>query len=370
VGALTAAGGAVVAASTQEGLTWLLHLLVALRLVQLPSKAAAMLRCQGLWLPQQQQQQQQGVLSVQDEQPVVLSDAQLVLLLSLCLGQQVSSQKELLLRRQLLQACLSTAEAWCSGSRRYSRHGSGKDTGSMGPPAAVLSAAGSSTAGKSLPDLLLPAMLALLGAPGLPTPSLHGAPASVTMSSAAAAKLEAVQNSWGFAADPAASSSRVPTGDGPEGTSLHGVFGNGSHSGAATVWYAAAEAWWGADQQLEVQFAGLETGLESLQRTLAAQRLQLVMHVVGGDVDAGSASSAGGPSVASSSSASAHTAAAAAAAEGRAVQQEGDSGWWKCWRQLADETAEHLVNVSGGHVACSTCGVPLRQCFHVDMGCA
>jgi hypothetical protein len=348
VGAVTAAGGGVVAPGTQEGLTWLLHLLVALKLVQLPSKAAAMLRCQGLWLPQQQQQ---GLQDGQDEQPVVLSDAQLALLLSLCLGQQVSSQKELLLRRQLLQACLSTAEAWCSGSRRHSRHSSRKGPGSMGPPAAVLPAAASSTAGKSLPDLLLPAMLALLGAPGLPTPSLNGAPASASMSAAAAAKLDAVQSSWGFAAGVAG-----PAGAGPEGTSLQGLCcgsSSSSDNGAGTVWYAAAETWWGADQQLEVQLAGLETGLEALQRTLAAQRLQIVMRTAAGDVDAGSAFSAGGLSVASSSSAT------PAAAEGQAQEQAGSSGWWKCWCQLADETSEHLVNVSHMPFACLVCALHL-----------
>lgn len=358
VSTLAAADAPSVSPALQDSIAWLLHVLIAQRHVQLPSKAAALLRVQGLFLPQQPQQAAGAASSYDNEAPplqqqVVLSEAQLALLLSLCLGQQVSSQREMLLRQQLLLACLNTAEAWSSDSRRSSRYSTGARSGGMGPPAPVVPATVSSSAGKSLPDLLLPAMLALLGAPGLPIPSLNGAPAAATMASAAAARLAAAQSSWGFDSTAAPAAAAAARG-------FEGAFSSHSSStGADTVWYTAAEVWWGGDHQLEAQLAGLEAGLDTLRRQLAAERQQQL--VAAADVaDARCSSTTAGPTLAAAEPEAAAASAAAAtggdAAGGAAGEAAGgmpagcvavaDAGWWKCWCRLADEAAEHLCNVS------------------------
>jgi hypothetical protein len=344
----------------QDSITWLLHILIAQHHVQLPSKAAVLLRLQGLFLHHNPQQATGTTSSYDDEvtlqqQQAVLSEAQLAMLLSLCLGQQVSSQREVLLRQQLLLACLNTAEAWSSDSRRSSRYSTGARAGGMGPPAP---AAVSSTAGKSLPDLLLPAMLALLGAPGLPTPSLDGAPAAVTMASAAAARLATAQSSWGFvpaSADSTAAPAAAAAARGIEG----GTSSHSSSTGADTVWYTAAEVWWGGDHQLEAQLAGLEAGLDTLRRQLAAEQLRQLFAAAAA-ADARCSSTAAGPTLAAAEPEAAAASAAAAtegdAAGGAAGEAAGgmpagrvavaDAGWWKCWCRLADEAAEHFCNVS------------------------
>jgi hypothetical protein len=339
--------------AVQESMTWLLHVLVVHRLVQLPSKAAELLRLQNFWLDGSAGEQQ-----FDPEQQVVLTDAQLALLLCLCMGQQVSSQKEVDLRQQLLQACLSTAEAWSSGSnRRASRYSTGTRAGSMAPPAPV-AAPSPAVAGKTLPDLLLPAMLVLLGAPGLPTPSLNGAPAAATMTSAAAAKLAATQSAWLFSAGEAgnAITTAVTAAAGSAGDWASSALGCGSgSSGASVVWYTAAAEWWGADQQLEAQLAGLETGLDTLRRQLAAQQLQQLLAAAYAAV-ASTASAAGPAALAAEHALSPDEAAAilvgyepdGSVKQGGAPPAEGssDAGWWKCWCRLADEGADHLCNAS------------------------
>lgn len=358
-------------AALQDSMAWLLHVLAAHKLAQLPaSKAAVLMALQRFWLPAQEDRpagQQEEHAQLQHQ--VVLSDAQLALLLSLCLGQQVSSHKEVQLRQLLLQACLSTAEAWSSRGRRASRFSSGVRAGSMEPPAPVaVPPSAASTPGKTLPDLLLPAMLALLGAPGLPTPSLNGASAAATMGSAAAAKLVAMQSSWLFPAGPngnPATAAAAAAAARSAGTWADGALGRVGCSGAAsTVWYAAAEVWWAGDQQLEAQLVGLETGLETLQRQLADQQLQQVLR-------AAAAASAAGASTAASSAASIADdvlppVVAAAILVGwesdgtvkqdavpAGLAEEGaDTGWWKCWCRLADEAAEHLCNVSHFGLTC------------------
>lgn len=358
-------------AALQDSMAWLLHVLAAHKLAQLPaSKAVVLMALQRFWLPVQEERpagQQEEHAQLQHQ--VVLSDAQLALLLSLCLGQQVSSHKEVQLRQLLLQACLSTAEAWSSSGRRASRFSSGARAGSMGPPAPVAAPpSAASTPGKTLPDLLLPAMLALLGAPDLPTPSLNGAPAAATMGSAAAAKLAAMQSSWLFPAGPdgnPATAAAAAAAAQSAGTWADGALGRVGDSGAAsTVWYAAAEVWWAGDQQLEAQLAGLETGLETLQRQLADQQLQQVLR-------AAAAASTASASTAASSAASVAddvlppVVAAAIlvgwepdgtvkqdAVPAGLVEEGADTGWWKCWCRLADEAAEYLCNVSHFGLTC------------------
>jgi len=316
-----------------EAVTWLLHVLVALRLVQLPSRAATLTKLQRLWLPKQQQQGQAAAgdahddelqHSQQQEQQIVLSSGQLALLLSLCLGQQVTSHRDMLLRQQLLQACFSTAEAATSSSRRSSRFSSGHRGVGLGSAAA---AAGAHAGARCLPDLLLPVILALLGAPGLPTPSLNGAPAAVTAASSAQAVLGAVQHSWCFATGPgatAAGAAGIRDAHGLSPTAADSLLGGCSSSTINIVWYSAGDTWWWAEQHLEVQLAGLETGLDSLKRQLAAERLQQVL--------AAAAGSDAGPGATTS--------------ETPAAEAGAPCAWWKCWCRLADETAEYLSNVS------------------------
>lgn len=329
VGMLASSAAAAELKATQpvllDGMAWLLHVLLALKLVHVPSKATSLLLLQGLWVPQHEQQgmgptgdadgndQQQPQ---HHQQQVVLSNAQLALLLSLCLGQRISSHKEMLLRQQLFEACLSTAAIYSSSSHhwRSSRHASGNRA---------------SAAGGYLPDLLLPAILALIGAPDLPTPSLNGAPAAMTAASAARATLASVQRSWSVMPDTqagpgTAAVTAAAAGSSAAGIPLHG--GNGVDGAADAVWYAAGEAWWWADPQLEAQLAGLELGLDTLRRQLAEQQLRQVLAA------AASAGTEGSPAVE----------AVMAGVEGC----EG-SDWWRCFCRLADEVAEQLCNVSG-----------------------
>jgi hypothetical protein len=342
--------------AVHESMTWLLHVLVAHRLVQLPSKTAALLKLQRFWLPALEGSA--GEQQYDPEQQVVLTDAQLALLLSLCMGQHVSSQKEMDLRQQLLQACLSTAEAWSSGSnRRASRYSTGARAGSMAPPAPV-AATSPAVPAKTLPDLLLPAMLVLLGAPGLPTPSLNGAPAAATMASAAAAKLAALKSAWSFPAGEAVNpvTAAVTTAAGAAPDWADSALGRGSgSSGAGMVWYAAADEWWGADQQLEAQLAGLEAGLDTLRRQLATQQLQQLLAAACA-ADASTASAVGPAASTAEHALSPNEAAGilvgyepdGSVKEGAAPPAEGssDAGWWKCWCRLADDAADHLCNVS------------------------
>lgn len=348
---ILAAGDAELASqqALQESIAWLMHLLVACRLVSLPNKAAVLIQLWKFWLPGQEGPAGEQQVDQQMQQ-AVLSEAQLALLLSLCMGQQVSSRKEMPLRQQLLQACLSTAEAWCSSTgRRASRHSTGARGGSMGPPAPVAAPPAAAASGKTLPDLLLPAMLALLGAPELPTPSLNGAPAAATMGSAAAVKLAATECSWSFAqgvtSNPVAAAAAATA-----------AAGDSSTGGADTVWYTAADVWWSADQQLESQLAGLEDGLSVLKRRLAAQQVQHLLRAVQAEAD--STGSTGGPAVSLADQPLSSPQAAAilvgweadgTVKEGSlpAVDDSGDTGWWKCWCRLADDAADYLCNVGG-----------------------
>lgn len=360
--------------AVQESMTWLLHVLVAHKLVQLPSKAAVLLKLHRFWLPAQEGSA--GELHYNPEQQVVLTEAQLALLLSLCMGQHVSSQKEMDLRQQLLQACLSTAKAWSSGSnRRASRHSTGARAGSMAPPAPA-AAPSTATLGKTLPDLLLPAMLGLLGAPGLPTPSLNGAPAAATMASTAAAKLAATQIAWSFSAGKAGNPvTAAVTAAAAAGDWADSALGRGSgSSGAGVVWYAAADGWWGANQQLEAQLAGLETGLDTLRRQLATQQLQQLLAAACA-ADASTASAAGLAASTAEHALSPKEAAGilvgyepdGSVREGAAPPAEGssDAGWWKCWCRLADDAADHLCNVSNSRLS----GLSLTVCLSVVVRC-
>lgn len=300
----------------QDATAWLLHVLVVQHLVQLPSKQAAVLKLVNLWLPPaglQPQQQLGGESDADDphgqqqQQQVALTDAQLALLLTLCLNEPVSSQKEVLLRQELFQACLGTAEACCS-SGAGARHSSGHRA-----VAAAVAAAAASPAAHCLPPLLLAAILALLEAPGLPTPGLNGAPAV-----AAGAVGTGAATSAGFSVGPAWVAGH------PSAASAHPC-------SQVTVWYDAADVWWWADRRVEVQLAGLESGLEHLLRQQAAlQRQELLQR----------AASAAAVNAAVSGGGRCH---APLGADG-----DDDSGnWWKCWQQLADGVADVLANVSG-----------------------
>jgi hypothetical protein len=205
--------------------------------------------------------------------------------------------------------------------------------------------AGVSGAAACLPELLLPAMLALLEAPGLPTPGLDGC-------SAAAAAASAAAGLAGFGSSSSSSVRQQVAGD-DMGQLLGGLQ---LSSSCSIVWFNASNWWW-ADRRVEGLIEGLETGHEHLQRQLAAMRLQQLLAAA----VAGESSSASG----ASSSSGAATAAvlvdgcAAAAEHGEglegpgfsrnpAVGVQGSSGvavWWRCWCQLADGAAEALTQV-------------------------
>jgi hypothetical protein len=207
--------------------------------------------------------------------------------------------------------------------------------------------AGVSGAAACIPELLLPAILALLEAPGLPTPGLGGC--SATASSVAA----------GFGSSN--SSSSAAAGGQLAGDELTQLLqGLQLSSSCSVVWYDASNWWW-ADRRVEGLVEGLDTGHEHLQRQLAAMRLQqLLAAAVASDSSTASTSSsylAAASSVVDSSGEGLVGLRGQGFSGSAAAEVEGSNGlavWWRCWCQLADGAAEALTQVGIHNISSET----------------
>jgi hypothetical protein len=326
--------------AVQEAICWQLHVLLAMKLVSPASKHAVSAQVMPLLLgrPQLPQQPPQQPLPPQQQPSTMMNDAQLALIMSLYTGERTATHADVAVRKQLLHACIATSEILCSSSSSRSKAARVSNTGTAytASAAAFVAADHTNSSGNStcLPELLLPAFLALLESPGLPSPGFNGCSGALQL------------------AGPSSSSSSSSS------------LGFEHSAGNNMVWYSSS-CWWWIDCRLEDHMRWLVTGQEHLQRKLAAAQLQQLFlaspepltDVING-VEEASTSPSG-----SSSSSSTEGASRRAQPGGGSCVAYGSGGsrlWWQCWCELADAAAEALCQVRQG--GCCQVVIQSRTC--------